>query len=89
MYNLEKVIFTQEEKEMIYKAVPGPTIVGIKKGNYQSAVDLFADVMNAQAADGWKFHSLQTLTTQEKVGCFLSKQIVNTEIYMLIFCKEQ
>lgn len=74
---------------MIYKAVPGPTIVGIKKGNYQSAVDLFADVMNAQAADGWKFHSIQILTTQEKVGCFLSKQVVNTEIYMLIFCKEQ
>lgn len=73
---------------MIYKAIPGPKVINIKDGNYQSATDLFANIINQEAAAGWKFYSMETITTQENVGCLFNKQVVNTNIYMLIFCKE-
>lgn len=73
---------------MIYKVVPGPQVVVIKDHNYQSACDLFADIMNREAAAGWKYCSMQTITTQETVGCAFQKQIVNKSMYMLIFCRE-
>ena len=74
---------------MIYKAIPGPKIVSIKDGAYQSATDLFADIINLEAKDGWKYHSMETITTRAKKGCLFNKEIVETSIYMLIFCKEQ
>lgn len=77
-----------EDTTMIYKAVPGPTIIGIKNGDYQGATDSFAQIINANAKGGWKFYSMETIITQEKVGC-IKKEIVNTTIYMLIFCKEE
>ena len=73
---------------MTYKAVVGPQVVGIKKGNYQSACDSYAALINSEAKDGWKFYSMETITTTETVGCLWNKHQVNTEIYMLIFCKE-
>ena len=74
---------------MIYKAVPGPMIVSIKHGDFKSATDTFAALINQEAVDGWKFHSLEVVTTQENKGCALFPQYVNTNIYMLIFSKEQ
>lgn len=74
---------------MIYKAIPGPMVVEIKNNDLQSATNLFADIINAQAADGWRYYSMETITTQEKVGCALQQQVVSKNIYMLIFCKEQ
>ena len=73
---------------MIYKAVPGPKVVEIKNGDYSSATNLFADIINRNAVDGWKFYSMETITTQEKAGCFLNQQVISVNIYMLIFCKE-
>ena len=73
---------------MIYKAVPGPMIITIQDGNFASATNLFADLINREAQGGWKFHSLETITTQETKGCAFNKQVVSTNIYMLIFCKE-
>ena len=73
---------------MIYKAVPGPKVVTIQDGNYASATNLFADLINREAAGGWKFYSMETITTQESTGCALNKQTISTNIYMLIFCKE-
>lgn len=73
---------------MIYKAIPAPTVVGIKKGDFNMACDLYANAINAEAANGWKFVSMETIVTSEKVGCLI-KQTVNTTIHMLIFCKEQ
>ena len=77
---------------MIYKAVPGPKTVTIKNDNYQSACDLFVDIINREAADGWKYVSMETVTTEEvkTSGCVFNKQetLVTTYIYMLIFCKE-
>ena len=74
---------------MIYKAVPGPKVISIKDGKASSATDSFADIINAEARNGWTYHSMENLTVQEKVGCALSPQYVNTNIYMLIFYREQ
>lgn len=77
---------------MIYKAVPGPKILTIENGDFSIATNAFADIINANAVDGWKFYSLETINTTQtdKVGCALNKKTVtqNHEIYMLIFCKE-
>ena len=72
---------------MIYKAIPGPKVISIDKGNTASATDSFAAIINAEAAQGWTYHSMETITVQEKVGCAMQPQIVNTNIYMLIFYK--
>ena len=71
-----------------YKAIPGPLIVSIEKGKVNSATDLFANMINAEAQQGWEFVSMETITVQEKQGCLFNQQYVNTTIYMLIFCKE-
>lgn len=73
---------------MMYKAIPGPQLVSIPKGKPQAATDLFANMINAEAQNGWVYHSMETLTVQEKIGCALSPQYVNTSIYMLIFYHE-
>ena len=73
---------------MVYKAIPGPKVISITGGNHNSATDAFAGIINAEAQNGWTYHSMETITVQEKTGCSLQPQIVNTNIYMLIFCKE-
>lgn len=73
---------------MIYKTVPGPKVISITDGKTTTATDAFAQIINAEAAGGWTYHSMETITVQEKVGCALQPQLVNTNIYMLIFCKE-
>ena len=74
---------------MIYKAIPGPTIINIDKGNFQSATNHFADIINRECQNGWSYHSMETITTEEQKGCFLKPEVVSTRIYMLIFCREQ
>lgn len=74
---------------MIYKAIPGPKVISITDGNTASATNSFAAIINAEAQNGWTYHSMETITVQEKVGCALQPQLVNTNIYMLIFCREQ
>lgn len=77
---------------MIYKAVPGPKVITIENDNLSMATDTFADIINANATDGWRFHSLETIMTTEtyKTGCLFNKQIHTREhnIYMLIFEKD-
>lgn len=72
---------------MIYKAIPGPKVISIDNGNTTSATNSFAAMINAEAQQGWSYHSMETITVQEKVGCSLQPQYVNTNIYMLIFCR--
>ena len=77
---------------MIYKAVPGPKVIKIEHDDLSMATNAFADLINAHATDGWKFHSLETIMTTEsnKTGCIFNQQTIVTEhnIYMLIFSKE-
>ena len=78
---------------MIYKVVPGPKVVTIENDNIAMATDVFANLINANAVDGWKFHSLEAIKTTEttKVGCLFNQQNVTTthDIYMLIFEKDE
>lgn len=73
---------------MTYKAVPGPKVISITDGNHSTATDAFVSIINREAQSGWIYHSMETITVQEKVGCSLQPQFVNTSIYMLIFYKE-
>lgn len=70
-----------------YKAVSGPKIINVKKGETDSAFETFASIINSEAVDGWVYHSMETITVSEKPGCFLM-QPVNVNHYMLIFEKE-
>ena len=74
---------------MIYKAVPGPKVISISDGDHYGATETFVKIINRQAQDGWIYHSMETLTVQEKQGCDLQPQFVNTNLYMLIFYKEE
>ena len=73
---------------MTYKAIPGPKVISITDGNHSTATDSFVSIINREAQAGWTYHSMETITVQEKVGCSLQPQFVNTSIYMLIFYKE-
>lgn len=66
-----------------YKAVAGPKNINVAKGNAQSAFDMFADIINNEAANGWNYHSMETISITEKPGCF--QQPVPLYCYMLIF----
>ena len=74
---------------MKYKVIPGPQIVEVKRGKYNEATDLFQNMINEQAAQGWTYHSMETITTQQQVGCLFNKSVLNINIYMLIFCQEE
>lgn len=86
-----KFLYQKEIFIMIYKAVPGPKVIRIENDNLSMATDAFAELINANATDGWRFHSLETIITSEttQTGC-IRKESHTTEhnIYMLIFCKE-
>lgn len=69
-----------------YKAVAGPKNVNVAKGNSQGAFDLFAEIINREASNGWEYHSMETISVTEKPGC--TQQPVPTYYYMLIFVKE-
>lgn len=69
-----------------YKTVAGPQNISVAKGNAQSAFDLFANIINKEAATGWTYHSMETISVTEKPGCIGSP--VTTYYYMLVFEKE-
>lgn len=69
-----------------YKTVAGPKNIQVKKGDIQSAFDLFAEIINTQAKGGWEYHSMETITVTEKPGCL--QQPIPYYYYMLIFERE-
>ncbi len=66
-----------------YKAVAGPKNVNVNRGDTQAAFNLFADIINTQASQGWTYHSMETITVTEKPGCFQNP--IPQNYYMLIF----
>ena len=52
---------------------------------FDRAFNLFADIINREAAGGWEYHSMETITVNEKPGCM--QQPVSLSYYMLIFVK--
>lgn len=69
-----------------YKAVAGPKSINVAKGDTQSAFNLFADIINREAAGGWTYHSMETITVTEKPGCMQNPVPLN--YYMLIFVRD-
>ena len=69
-----------------YKAVAGPKSISVGKGDTQAAFNTFADFINNEAAGGWEYHSMETITVTEKPGCL--QQPVPMNYYMLIFVKD-
>ena len=69
-----------------YKAVSGPKSISVAKGDTQSAFDLFAEIINTEAQNGWTYHSMETITITEKPGCMQAP--IPTNYYMLIFERE-
>lgn len=69
-----------------YKAVAGPKIINVNKGDTQAAFNTFADIINREAIGGWEYHSMETITVTEKPGCM--QQPIPRNYYMLIFVKE-
>ena len=69
-----------------YKAVAGPKSISVNRGDTQAAFNSFAEIINREAATGWTYHSMETLTVTEAPGCFQNPVPVN--YYMLIFVME-
>lgn len=69
-----------------YKAVAGPKNIDVDKGNTQQAFNMFANIINQEASQGWEYHSMETISVTEKPGCL--QQATSTYYYMLIFVKE-
>ena len=69
-----------------YKTVAGPININVAKGNTQAAFNLFADLINKEAASGWEYHSMETIAVTQKPGCM--QQPVAVNYYMLIFVRE-
>lgn len=70
---------------MIYKVIPGPKTV---QGSVVDASKAFEGIINAEANGGWKYHSMESITSVEKPGCFLKGVPQPVVSYMLIFYKE-
>ena len=69
-----------------YKAVAGPMNIHVAKGDTQSAFNTFAEIINREAAGGWEYHSMETISVTEKPGCM--QQPVPVNYYMLIFVRD-
>lgn len=74
-----------------YKCVPAPKNIRVdKNGGAESASKVFSDLMNGEAANGWKFHTMETLTVTQPSGClsFITGNTITVSYNMLVFIKE-
>ena len=69
-----------------YKAVAGPKSINVARGDTQAAFNSFASLINAEATNGWEYHSMETITVTEKPGCMQNPIPMN--YYMLIFVRD-
>lgn len=65
-----------------YKCVPGPKEIRAERNGSEAAVASFASIINNEAANGWEYHSIETITVVESPGCLRQPSPVN--YYMLI-----
>ena len=55
---------------MLYKTVPGPVYLTVSKnGNYEEAVNQYAQIINHEAAGGWRLVQIQEVPVVEDKGC--------------------
>lgn len=73
-----------------YKLVAGPTSTQIldKKASNEAAVANFQQIVSTYASQGWTYHSMEAVSTEQEKGCFINKTTVRMTFYMLIFERE-
>ena len=75
-----------------YKCVPAPKELVIDaRGDYSSAINSFADLINSEANEGWKFYSMENIAVTQNPGCLaglFGGKAVTGYFNMLIFVKE-
>ena len=77
----------------VYKTVEGPREMVMEKGgNIANTMKYFEDLINAEARNGWRYHSMNTLPIYEKPGCLgalLGNQGTVHNRYLLIFERDE
>lgn len=72
-----------------YKCVSGPRQLVVKSASESAkAISEYANIINAEAVDGWEFFSLESMTVSQAPGCF-STQAPPTVFNMLVFRREK
>lgn len=74
-----------------YKCIPAPmNLIIDKNGSVDTAVRSFANLINEEAQDGWKFHSMENIAVTEKPGCLaglFGRKDATVYFNMLVFEK--
>lgn len=75
-----------------YKTVAGPVGLTIgKKDSYSDAVRQYADIINREAATGWKLDCIQEIPVTKNNGCIaglLGNPTTTVTFNMLVFVKD-
>lgn len=75
-----------------YKTVAGPVGLTItKKESYESAVRIYADIIQRETVGGWKLDMIQQIPVTKKAGCLaglMGASDVTVYFNMLVFSKE-
>lgn len=71
----------------MYRIVPAPKNIEIKNGDVSQATKAYEKIMNDMSDQGWKFVSMEQLSTTEVKGCLFNKTAVTTSFNILIFEK--
>ena len=76
----------------MYKTVAGPVGLTIsKKDSYAVAVAQYADIINREAADGWKLDCIQEIPVTKDNGCIaglMGNATTTVTFNMLVFVKD-
>jgi len=77
---------------MQYKCVPAPkNLVIDSDGNHDDAVRSFADIINRESQNGWKYLSMENIAVTQNPGCLgvlFGHKAITTYFNMLIFYNE-
>lgn len=69
-----------------YITVAGPKNIQTEKGRVDPAMNLFGNIINQYAQNGWEYHSMESIAVTNKPGCFQAP--ITSYYYMLIFFRD-
>ena len=73
-----------------YKCVSGPKELVVKSAAESStAIASYANIINAEAIDGWEFYSLESMTVSQAPGCLSTGNEPPLLFNMLVFRREK
>ncbi len=76
---------------MQYKTVAAPKEIVITGDDYSLAVKSYSELINREATDGWRLHSIETICVTSKPGCLaglMGKKADSINFNMLVFEKD-